>query len=93
MKPFNEIVGFYLKAVGDRLEVVSDRRGPILRRPGRDALARAVGRSAPRPHRFSELPSDRHRVSANASETEPAKLLAVFMVDTNETELTTPLGN
>jgi hypothetical protein len=34
-----------------------------------------------------------HSVSANASDTEPAKLLAVFVVDTNETELTTPLGN
>jgi quercetin dioxygenase-like cupin family protein len=42
---------------------------------------------------FSEMPGDRHRVSANASETEPAKLLAVFVVDTNETELTIPLGN
>src|SRR4029453_14731075 len=42
---------------------------------------------------FSELPGDRHRVSANASETKPAKLLAVFVVDTNETELTTPFGN
>jgi quercetin dioxygenase-like cupin family protein len=42
---------------------------------------------------FSEMPGDRHAVSANASETEPAKLLAVFVVDTNETELTTPLGN
>jgi quercetin dioxygenase-like cupin family protein len=40
---------------------------------------------------FSELPGDRHGVSANASETEPAKLLAVFVVDTNETELTIPL--
>ena len=40
---------------------------------------------------FSELPGDVHRVSANASETKPAKLLAVFVVDTNETELTTPL--
>jgi hypothetical protein len=37
---------------------------------------------------FSELPGDRHAVSANASETKPAKLLAVFVVDTNETELT-----
>ena len=37
---------------------------------------------------FSELPGDRHSVSANASETKPAKLLAVFVVDTNETELT-----
>ena len=39
---------------------------------------------------FSELPGDRHRVSANASETKPAKLLAVFVVDWSETELTTP---
>ena len=42
---------------------------------------------------WSELPGDRHRVSANASETEPAKLLAVFVLDTNETELTIPFGN
>jgi quercetin dioxygenase-like cupin family protein len=42
---------------------------------------------------FSELPGDRHRVSANASDTEPAKLLTVFVLDTNETELTKPLGN
>ena len=37
---------------------------------------------------FSELPGDRHAVSANASKSKPAKLLAVFVVDTNETELT-----
>jgi quercetin dioxygenase-like cupin family protein len=42
---------------------------------------------------FSELPGDRHAVSANASKTKPCKLLAVFVVDTNETELTIPLGN
>ncbi|AEI83147.1 cupin 2 protein (plasmid) [Cupriavidus necator N-1] len=42
---------------------------------------------------FSELPGDRHKVSANGSETKPAKLLAVFVVDTNETDLTTPFGN
>jgi quercetin dioxygenase-like cupin family protein len=41
---------------------------------------------------FSELPGDRHGVSANASKTKPAKLLAVFVVDTNETQLTIPLG-
>jgi quercetin dioxygenase-like cupin family protein len=39
---------------------------------------------------FSEMPGDRHSVSANASKTEPAKLLAVFVVDTDEKELTTP---
>ena len=42
---------------------------------------------------FSELPGGRHGVSANASKTKPAKLLAVFVVDTNETELTIPFGN
>ena len=42
---------------------------------------------------FSEMPGDRHAVSANASKTKPAKLLAVFVVDTNETELTIPLAN
>lgn len=42
---------------------------------------------------FSELPGDRHSVSANASETKPARLLAVFVVDTNETELTIPFKN
>jgi hypothetical protein len=36
---------------------------------------------------------DRHAVSANASETKPAKLLAVFVVDTNETGLTIPFEN
>ena len=39
---------------------------------------------------FSEMPGDRHAVSANASDTEPARLLAVFVVDTSETKLTTP---
>ena len=42
---------------------------------------------------FSELPGDRHGVSANASDTRPARLLAVFVVNTNEKELTIPFGN
>ena len=42
---------------------------------------------------FSELPGDRHGVSANASKSKPAKLLAVFVVDTNESDLTIPFGN
>lgn len=40
---------------------------------------------------FSEFPGDRHAVSANASTTEAARLLAVFVVDTAETVLTTPI--
>ena len=39
---------------------------------------------------FSEFPGDRHGVSENASTTEPAKLLAVFVVDTDQTELVLP---
>ena len=38
---------------------------------------------------FAEMPGDHHGVSANASETEPARLLAVFVVDTDEHNLTT----
>jgi len=40
---------------------------------------------------FSEMPGDRHGVSANDSKTAPAKLLAVFVVDTSQKELTYPL--
>jgi hypothetical protein len=36
---------------------------------------------------------DRHGVSANASKSKPAKLLAAFVADTNEKELTIPFGN
>jgi quercetin dioxygenase-like cupin family protein len=31
-----------------------------------------------------EQPGDHHRVSANASDTEPAKLLAVFVVNSDD---------
>ena len=40
---------------------------------------------------FSEMPGDRHGVSENASKAKPAKLLAVFVVDTNQKELTFPI--
>jgi quercetin dioxygenase-like cupin family protein len=38
---------------------------------------------------FSEMPGDHHGVSANASKTEPARLLAVFVVNSDEKNLTT----
>ena len=38
---------------------------------------------------WSEAPGAHHVVSENASATEPAKLLAIFVVDTAEKELTT----
>ncbi len=37
-----------------------------------------------------ENPGAHHRVSANASSTEPARLLAVFIADASDKELTTP---
>lgn len=39
---------------------------------------------------FTETPEAHHRVSENASDTEPAKLLAIFVVDSNDTPLTMP---
>ena len=40
---------------------------------------------------WSEQPGATHSISRNASETEPAKLLAVFVLDTNDNPLTTPV--
>ena len=37
-----------------------------------------------------ETPGAHHLISRNASNTEPAKLLAVFVVDTEDNALTTP---
>jgi quercetin dioxygenase-like cupin family protein len=39
---------------------------------------------------WTELPGDHHGVSANASTTKPAKILAVFVVDDQDQILTTP---
>jgi quercetin dioxygenase-like cupin family protein len=39
---------------------------------------------------FYEVPGSHHRISENASDTEPASLLAVFVVDSNDKPLTTP---
>ena len=40
---------------------------------------------------WSEAPGATHSISRNASKTEPAKLLAVFVLDTNDKVLTTPI--
>jgi quercetin dioxygenase-like cupin family protein len=39
---------------------------------------------------WTEQPGDHHKVSANASATNPAKLLAIFVVDTDEPEIVIP---
>ncbi|HEY4146957.1 cupin domain-containing protein [Pinirhizobacter sp.] len=39
---------------------------------------------------FHEEPGAVHRISRNASKSEPAKLLAVFVVDSHDAPLTTP---
>lgn len=40
---------------------------------------------------WSEPPGATHLISRNASKTEPAKLLAVFVLDTDDKALTTPI--
>jgi quercetin dioxygenase-like cupin family protein len=40
---------------------------------------------------WSEPPNAIHSISRNASKTQPAKLLAVFVLDTNHKALTTPI--
>jgi quercetin dioxygenase-like cupin family protein len=39
---------------------------------------------------WTEVPGDHHKVSANASSTKPARLLAIFVVDTSEPEILIP---
>ena len=39
---------------------------------------------------FYEMPGSHHRISENASDKEPASLLAVFVVDSKDGPLTTP---
>jgi quercetin dioxygenase-like cupin family protein len=39
---------------------------------------------------FYEVPGSHHRISENASDKEPASLLAVFVVDSQDKALTTP---
>ena len=39
---------------------------------------------------WTEMPGDHHKVSANASSTKPAQLLAIFIVDTTEQENVIP---
>ena len=39
---------------------------------------------------FYEMPGSHHRISENASEKEPASLLAVFVIDSKDAPLTTP---
>src|SRR5262245_23675180 len=36
---------------------------------------------------WTEMPGDHHKASANASSTKPARLLAIFVVDTTQQEL------
>jgi quercetin dioxygenase-like cupin family protein len=42
---------------------------------------------------FYETPGSHHRISENASNTEPASLLAIFVLDSKDSPLTTPDQN
>jgi quercetin dioxygenase-like cupin family protein len=39
---------------------------------------------------WTEMPGDHHKVSANASSTKPARLLAIFVLDTTEKDIVIP---
>jgi quercetin dioxygenase-like cupin family protein len=53
-----------------------------------------VGNEPPKVYKpgesFYELPGSHHSISENASDSEPASLLAIFVVDSNEHTLTIP---
>lgn len=55
-------------------------------------ITSAVNGEAPKTYKagqyWTEKPGDHHGVSANASKTNPAKLLVIFVVDTNDGPLT-----
>ena len=58
------------------------------------AVRSQVGDEPPKVYRvgegFYEVPGAHHRISENASDKEPASLLAVFVVDSKDRPLTTP---
>jgi quercetin dioxygenase-like cupin family protein len=58
------------------------------------AIRSQVNDEPPRIYRvgegFYEVPGSHHKVSENASDSEPASLLAVFIVDSDDNRLTTP---
>ncbi|TCP36042.1 cupin domain-containing protein [Sphingomonas sp. BK235] len=58
------------------------------------AILSGVNGGAPRTFRageyWTESPGDKHGVSANASKTKPARLLAIFVVDDSDGPLTVP---
>jgi hypothetical protein len=53
-------------------------------------LIRAVERLVRPVESWTEKPGDHHQVSRNASATEPAKLLAIFVVDTSVRQIVIP---
>ena len=69
--------------------LIGSKTVAILRQRGHEVVAASpnTGVNTITGESFSEFPGDRHAVSANASDTEPARLLAVFIVNTDETVL------
>jgi quercetin dioxygenase-like cupin family protein len=58
------------------------------------AIRSQVGDEAPKVYQagegFHEVPGSHHRISENASDRDPASLLAVFVVDSNDRPMTLP---
>jgi quercetin dioxygenase-like cupin family protein len=61
------------------------------------AIRSQIGNESPNVYQtgqgFYEAPGSHHRISENASNTEPASLLAIFVVDSKDSPLTTPDQN
>ena len=55
---------------------------------GLEGAIRSKVKGVSRRRELGRIPGDHHAVSANASETEPARLLAVFVVDTEKNLVT-----
>ena len=77
-------------SVGFRLAVMHPERVTAMIVQNGDAHVEAINKEFSKVKVSTKCPALNHRVSENASDKEPASLLAVFVVDTNDNPLTTP---
>ena len=84
----NALFEWFQKASG---EGYSDANNQLTRNSGELTLVDDRGERIVRAgESWTEKPGDHHQVSHNASNTEPAKLLAIFVVDTSDREIVIP---
>ena len=78
----------------DRLHIVIRPQPFIYARVLEGAIRGKVNNEPERTYQagesWTEKPGDHHQVSKNASATQPAKLLAIFVVDTSDRQIVIP---